>query len=132
MKSLPAPLLLAATAVLQALGRHEYHQNAITVVGQMLFPIFFAVLAIFLARRGEPGAFGTVHLLLLVAGAVLFVLSLVGWNATVPRFYPSVWIYYTAFALLAAEAALRIAGTPRRRRGDTPADELPDGPSARR
>ncbi|MGQ1798406.1 hypothetical protein ACT4S5_14930 [Kocuria oceani] len=124
MKSLPAPLLLAATAVIQALGRYEYHQNAITVVGQMLFPIFFAVLAIFLARRGTEGAFGTVHLVLLVAGALLFVLSLVGRNGTVPQLYPSVWVYYTAFALVAVEAALRIAGTPGRGRG-TPRDEGP-------
>jgi surface polysaccharide O-acyltransferase-like enzyme len=116
MKSLPAPLLLAATAVLQALGRYEYHQNAITVVGQMLFPIFFAVLAVFLARRGTEGAFGTTHLLLLVAGALLFVLSLVGRGGTVPELYPAVWVYYAAFALVAVEAALRIAGTPQRGR----------------
>ncbi len=123
MTSLLAPLLLAATAVIQALGRYEYHQNGITVVGQMLFPIFFAVLAAFLARRGERGSFGTAHLGLLVAGAVLFVLTLVGWNGTVPQLYPSVWIYYAAFALLAVQAALRIAGTPARRRGDAPAED---------
>ncbi|MFF0945674.1 hypothetical protein ACFYE2_15845 [Kocuria sp. CPCC 205300] len=122
MKSLPAPLLLAATAVLQALGRYEYHQNAITVVGQMLFPIFFAVLAVFLARRGTEGAFGTTHLVLLVAGALLFVLSLVGRGGTVPELYPSVWVYYTAFALVAVEAALRIAGTPRRGREASPGE----------
>ena len=127
MTSLLAPLLLAATAVIQALGRYEYHQNGITVVGQMLFPIFFAVLAIFLARRGERGSYGTVHLGLLVVGAVLFVLTLVGWNGTVPQLYPSVWIYYAAFALLAVQAALRIAGTPRRPREDAP----PEGPSPR-
>jgi lipopolysaccharide export LptBFGC system permease protein LptF len=92
MTSLLAPLLLAATAVIQALGRYEYHQNGITVVGQMLFPIFFAVLALFLARRGERGSFGTAHLGLLVVGAVLFVLTLVGWNDTVPQLYPYVWI----------------------------------------
>ena len=121
MKSLPAPLLLAATAVIQALGRYEYHQNGITVVGQMLFPIFFAVLAVFLSRRGRPGAFGAAHLVLLVAGAVLFVLSLVGRSATVPELHPSVWVYYTAFALLAVEAAMRIAGTPGRSHEDTAA-----------
>lgn len=121
MTSLPAPLLLAATAVVQALGRYEYHQNGITVVGQMLFPIFFAVLAVFLARRGEPGAFATTHLALLVAGAVLLVLTLVGWNGTVPQLYPSVWAYYTAFALLVLEAGLRIAGTPRPQREDSAA-----------
>lgn len=123
MTSLLAPLLLAATAVIQALGRYAYHQNGITVVGQMLFPIFFAVLALFLARRGERGSFGTAHLGLLVVGAVLFVLTLVGRNGTVPQLYPSVWIYYAAFALLAVQAALRIAGTPRRRREDAPSED---------
>ncbi|MFE7629071.1 hypothetical protein [Kocuria sp. NPDC057446] len=123
MTSLLTPLLLAATAVIQALGRYEYHQNGITVVGQMLFPIFFAVLALFLARRGERGAFGAAHLGLLVVGAVLFVLTLVGRNGTVPQLYPSVWIYYAAFALLAVQAALRIAGTPRRRRGSAPSED---------
>ena len=127
MTSLLAPLLLAATAVIQALGRYEYHQNGITVVGQMLFPIFFAVLAPFLARRGERGAFGTAHVGLLVLGGILFVLTLVGWNGTVPQLYPSVGIYYAAFALLAVQAALRIAGTPRRRREDAPSE----GPSPR-
>lgn len=127
MTSLLAPLLLAATAVIQALGRYEYHQNGITVVGQMLFPIFFAVLALFLARRGERGSFGTAHLGLLVAGALLLVLTLVGWNGTVPQLYPSVWIYYAAFALLAVQAALRIAGTPRR----GPADTTPEDPAPR-
>lgn len=121
MKSLPAPLLLAATAVLQALGRYEYHQNGITVVGQMLFPIFFAILAIFLARRGEEGAFGTVHLLLLVVGAVLLVLTVAGRSGTVPQLYPSAWVYYTSFGLLAVEAALRIAGTPKRPREESSA-----------
>ena len=124
MKSLPAPLLLAATAVIQALGRYEYHQNGITVVGQMLFPIFFAGLAVLLARRGERGAFAVVHLVLLAAGALLLVLTLVGRSSTVPALYPSAWVYYAAFALLAAEAALRIAGTPKRGAGASP-DEDP-------
>ncbi|ALU39317.1 hypothetical protein AS188_05630 [Kocuria flava] len=118
MKSLPAPLLLAAAAVIQALGRWEYHQNAITVVGQLLFPIFFAGLAVLLARRGIPGAFGTVHLAVLAAAAVLFVLTLVGLGGVVPALYPAVWVYYAAFALLVLEAGLRIAGTPRRPRED--------------
>ena len=121
MKSLPAPLLLAATAVIQALGRYEYHQDGITVVGQMLFPIFFAGLAILLARRGEEGSFGTTHLVLLLAGTLLFVLTLAGWNGSVPQLYPSVWVYYAAFVLLVVEAALRIAGTPGRPRDDVPA-----------
>lgn len=125
MTSLIAPLLLAATAVAQALGRHEYHQSGITVVGQLLFPILFAVLAVFLARRGEDGAFGTAHLALLVAGAVLLVLTVVGWNGTVAQLYPSAWVYYTAFALLTVEAALRIAATPKRE--DTPAEDTPAG-----
>lgn len=130
MKSLPAPVLLAATAVLQALGRYAYHQHGITVVGQMLFPIFFAALAVFLARRGEPGAFGTGHLVLLVAGSVLLVLSLAGWNGTVAQLFPSVWVYYAAFALLAVEAALRIAGLPKRER--VPGDERSRGRPTRR
>ena len=121
MKSLPAPLLLAATAVIQALGRYQYHQDGITVVGQMLFPIFFAGLAVLLARRGEEGSFGTSHLVVLLAGALLFLLTLVGWSATVPQLYPSVWVYYAAFVLLVLEAALRIAGTPGRPRDDSPA-----------
>ncbi|MFI7481023.1 hypothetical protein ACH9EU_01265 [Kocuria sp. M1R5S2] len=122
MTSLLAPLLLATAAVIQALGRYEYHQNGITVVGQMLFPIFFAGLAVLLARRGEKGAFGTVHLALAAAGAVLLVLTLAGWNAVIPQLYPAVWIYYTAFVLLVVEAALRIAGTPKGRRGGSPAE----------
>jgi surface polysaccharide O-acyltransferase-like enzyme len=127
MTSLLAPLLLAAAAVIQALGRYAYHQDGITVVGQMLFPIFFAVLAVFLSRRGEKGAFGTAHLALAVAGAVLLVLTLAGWNAAIPQLYPAAWPYYAAFVLLVVEAALRIAGTPGRRRGGSSA-EAPEPP----
>ena len=116
MKSVVAPLLLALTALIQAMGLFPYHGDGITLVGQLLFPILFGLMAGFLARRGVPGKFGTMHLVILVASVILVVLSVVGVSMTLPQLYPTMALYYIAFALVAVECALRIAGTPKKQR----------------
>lgn len=116
MKSIVAPLLLVITALIQSMGLFPYHGDGITLVGQLLFPILFGLMSVFLARRGVPGAFGTVHLIILIASVILVVLSLVGMNMTIPQLYPTMILYYIAFVLVAVECGLRIAGTPKKQR----------------
>ena len=48
-----APALLAIAAVIQALGMHQYHQDAITVTGQLFFTLFLMGLAVFYGLRGR-------------------------------------------------------------------------------
>ena len=122
MKSFLAPLLLVITALIQAMGLYPYHRDGITLTGQLLFPIVFGLLALYLARKGRPGAFGAAHLVILVASVLLLVASLVGMNMTIPQLYPTVIVYYIAFALVAVECALRIAGMPKKKRDAGPAD----------
>lgn len=120
MKSIVAPLLLVVTAAVQAMGVYPYVQDGITLAGQLLFPILFALGAAYLARKGRPGVFGTAHLLVTILAAVLLVLSLVGMSQRIPSLYPTMILYYIAFVLLAVECGLRIAGLPKKPR---PADE---------
>ena len=124
MKSFAAPALLVVTAVLQAMGVYPYVQDGITLAGQLLFPILFALTAMYLSRKGRPGVFGTAHMLVLVLAAVLVVLSLVGMSQQLPYFYPTMIIYYLAFVLLVVECGLRIAGLPKKERPAAP--ELDD------
>lgn len=106
------PVLLVITAVIQALGLHQYHQDAITVTGHLFFPIFLAGLAIYYGLRGRAEAFSTARLVLLVVSAIALVLSLVGWGMTLFWFYPSIWVYYGTFALLLVTAVLAVASNP--------------------
>lgn len=119
MKSFVAPVLLVITAVVQAMGFFPYVQDGITLAGQLLFPILFALAAMYLSRRGRPGVFGTAHMLVLILSVVLVVLSLVGMSQQLPYFYPTMILYYLAFVLLVVECGLRIAGLPKKER---PAD----------
>lgn len=123
MKSFLAPLLLVITALIQAMGLYPYHRDGITLTGQLLFPIVFGLMALYLARKGRPGAFGVTHLVILVAAVLLLVASLAGMNMTIPQLYPTMIVYYIAFALVAVECALRIAGMPKKKRGSEPADQ---------
>ena len=120
MKSFAAPALLVVTAVLQAMGVYPYVQDGITLAGQLLFPILFALTAMYLSRKGRPGVFGTAHMLVLILAAVLVVLSLVGMSQQLPYFYPTMIIYYLAFVLLVVECGLRIAGLPKKERPKDP------------
>lgn len=106
------PVLLAVTAVIQALGMHQYHQSAITVTGHLFFSIFLAGIAIFYGLRGRDEAFSTVRLALLTLGAVALVLTLVGWGMTLFWFYPSIWAFYGSFLLLLVTAVLAVASNP--------------------
>ena len=121
MKSFLAPVLLVVTAILQAMGVYPYVQDGITLAGQLLFPILFALMAVYLSRRGRPGAFGTAHGIVLVLAVVLVVLSLVGMSQRLPYFYPTMILYYLAFVLLVVECGLRIAGLPKKERPADPA-----------
>lgn len=123
MKSIVAPLLLVVTAAVQAMGIYPYVQDGITLTGQLLFPILFALGAAYLARKGRPGAFGTAHMVVLIASVILVVLSLVGMSQRLPALYPTMILYYIAFLLLVVECALRIAGLPKKPR---PADVDPE------
>ena len=116
MKSFVAPVRLVITALVQAMGIYPYVQDGITLTGQLLFPILFALAAMYLARKGRPGAFGTAHMVILVLSVVLVVLSLVGMSQQLPYFYPTMILYYIAFVLVAVECALRIAGLPKKSR----------------
>lgn len=115
-----APVLLALTALIQALGMHQYQQSAITVTGHLFFTIFLAGIGIFYGRRGRGEAFSTVRLALLALGAVALVLTLVGWGMTLFWFYPSIWMFYGSFLLLLVTAVLAVASnpTPRQREAE--------------
>ena len=121
MKAYLAPPLLVITTLIQAMGLYPYHRDGITLAGQLLFPILFGLMALYLARKGRPGAFAAVHLGILVASALLLAASLAGMNLRIPQLYPTMIVYYIAFALVAVECALRIAGLPKKKRGPGPA-----------
>lgn len=122
MKSMIAPILLVATALIQSMGLFPYHGDGITLAGQLLFPILFALMAMYLSTKGLPGAFATVHLVILIGSVILLILSLVGMSMSLPQLYPTMILYYIAFVLVAVECGLRIAGMPKRRRANDPAE----------
>lgn len=112
MKSAIAPVLLAAAAVVQALGRFVYHQDAIVVTGELFFPIFLAGLSIFYGLRSREGAFSTVKLGLGLLAVVVALLTAWGWGMAMFWFYPSIWLYYAAFLLLVAQAVIAVVSSP--------------------
>ena len=69
-----------------------------------------------------PGAFATVHLVILIGSVILLILSLVGMSMSLPQLYPTMILYYIAFVLVAVECGLRIAGMPKKRRANDPAE----------
>lgn len=112
MKSALAPVLLAAAAVLQALGRHVYHRDTIVVTGELFFPIFFAGLGIFYGIRAKNAAYATTKLALFILAVVVAVLTATGWGMALFWFYPSVWVYYAAFVLLVVNAVVAVLSIP--------------------
>lgn len=128
-----APALFAIAAVIQALGMHQYHQDAITVTGQLFFTLFLAGLAAFYGLRGRPERFSTVRLGLLVLSVVALVLTLVGWGMALFWFFPSVWMFYGIFLLLLLTAVVAVASNPSARQREREQREAaePDGADAR-
>lgn len=119
MKSLPASLTLAAAAVIQALGQFAYFADAITISGQIFFPILFALMAIYLGfRTKDSERFGRTHVVITVLGFLLLILSAVGQIGTIFALYPQPIIYYAAFALLALTVALRIMAMPKKAKAE--------------
>ena len=118
-----APALLAIAAVIQALGMHQYHQDAITVTGQLFFTLFLMGLAVFYGLRGRAERFATVRLGLLVLSVLALVLTLAGWGMTLFWFYPSVWMFYGTFLLLLVTAVVAVASNPSARQREREADE---------
>lgn len=112
MKYAIAPVLLAAAAVVQALGRYVYHQDPIVVVGELFFPIFLAGVSVFYGLRGRSHAFSTVKLALLILAVVVALLTAVGWGMALFWFYPSIWVYYATFGLLVLSAVIAVLSTP--------------------
>ena len=118
-----APALLAIAAVIQALGMHQYHQDAITVTGQLFFTLFLMGLAAFYGLRGRAERFATVRLGLLVLSVLALVLTLVGWGMALFWFYPSVWMFYGTFLVLLITAVVAVASNPSARQRERELEE---------
>lgn len=118
-----APALLAIAAVIQALGMHQYHQDAITVTGQLFFTLFLMGLAVFYGLRGRAEKFSTVRLGLLVLSVLALVLALVGWGMALFWFYPSVWMFYGTFLVLLITAVVAVASNPSARQRERELEE---------
>ena len=118
-----APALLAIAAVIQALGMHQYHQDAITVTGQLFFTLFLMGLAVFYGLRGRAEKFSTVRLGLLVLSVLALVLTLVGWGMALFWFYPSVWMFYGTFLVLLITAVVAVASNPSARQRERELEE---------
>ncbi|WP_423125756.1 hypothetical protein [Kocuria palustris] len=118
-----APALLAIAAVIQALGMHQYHQDAITVTGQLFFTLFLVGLAVFYGLRGRAERFSTVRLGLLVLSVLALVLTLVGWGMALFWFYPSVWMFYGIFLVLLITAVVAVASNPSARQRERELEE---------
>lgn len=118
-----APALLAIAAVIQALGMHQYHQDAITVTGQLFFTLFLMGLAVFYGLRGRAERFSTVRLGLLVLSVLALVLTLMGWGMALFWFYPSVWMFYGTFLVLLITAVVAVASNPSARQRERELEE---------
>lgn len=118
-----APALLAIAAVIQALGMHQYHQDAITVTGQLFFTLFLMGLAVFYGLRGRAERFSTVRLGLLVLSVLALVLALAGWGMALFWFYPSVWMFYGTFLVLLITAVVAVASNPSARQRERELEE---------
>lgn len=119
MKSLPASLTLAAAAIIQALGQFAYFADAITISGQIFFPVLFALMAIYLGfRTKDSERFGRTHVVITVLGFLLLILSVTGQVGSIFALYPQPIIYYVAFALLAVTVALHITAMPKKAKAE--------------
>lgn len=117
MKSLPASLSLAATAIIHAMAFYTLTGSSAAVSGQVFFPILFALMAVYLAWRNKDGErYGIVHVALAVLGVAAFVATMVGKYATIYWLYPSFVVYYVAFGLLVVELFFRVLALPKKPR----------------
>ncbi|MDO4897710.1 MAG: hypothetical protein Q3965_00230 [Rothia sp. (in: high G+C Gram-positive bacteria)] len=115
MKSLPASLLLATTAIVQALALFRYTNDAMAFSGQVFFPVLFALMAVYISWRTVEGSrYPLGHIVILAFAVVLLAATVVGMTASLYYFYPSVYVYYLALGLLVLELALRIAALPKK------------------
>lgn len=134
MKTLPASLILAATAIVQALGIYRYANDAMALSGQIFFPVLFALMAIYITWRNKqnPGAFSLAHIVILALAVVALGATVAGWNASLYYFYPSYYVFYAALGLLVLELALCIAALPKKVAQERPAKRLPGRAKAKR
>lgn len=122
MKSLPTSILLVVAAVMQSLGIFRYNEDAMIMSGQVFFPILFALMSIYVSFKNQNcQKFSTVHLLILILAVLTFVLTIAGSVGRLYYFYPSIWVYYAAFALLAIDLGFRIAAMPKAKKTEKPA-----------
>lgn len=122
MKTLPASLLLAATAIVQALGIFRYTEDTMALSGQIFFPVLFALMAIYITWRNTEnnGAFPLAHIIIAALAVVALGATIAGWSASLYYFYPSYYVFYAALALLVIELALRIAALPKKPTAESP------------
>lgn len=116
MKSLPASLLLSATAIMQALAIFRYTNDTMSMSGQIFFPVLFALMSVYISwkNRENSGRFALVHIVILALALVLLAASFAGMTASLYYFYPSTYVYYIALGLLVVELGLRIAALPKK------------------
>ncbi|WP_421083824.1 hypothetical protein [Rothia nasimurium] len=128
MKTLPATLLLAATAIVQALGIFRYSDDAMALSGHIFFPVLFALMSVYITwrNRENPGRFPLAHIVLAALSVIVLGATVAGWNASLYYFYPSYYVFYAALTLLVLELALRIAALPKK-----PAAEPSEKPGSR-
>lgn len=116
MKTLPASLILATTAIIQALGIFRYAGDTLALSGQIFFPVLFALMSIYASwrNRERTGRFSLAHIIILALAVTALGATVAGWNASLYYFYPSYYVFYAALGLLVAELALRIAVLPKK------------------
>lgn len=114
MKYLPALILLLATALIQALGVYRYSNDAITMSGQVFFPILFSLAAAYISFKApKTSKYMALHYAVAAIGVILLILTIVGIYSDMYWFYPTTTIYYIALVFLIVEAALAIVSVPK-------------------
>lgn len=126
MKYLTFAPLAAVAAVMQALAVYAYDQDGMAVAGQIFFPVLFTLMALYLMMRNPGGS--AKQLVVVVLELAVFAVTMVGVNQKNPYLYPSIIVYYVAFAVLALEVAVRIAEMPKKAKAqdDSEASESSD------
>ena len=126
MKYLTLAPLAAVAAVMQALAVYAYDQDGMAVAGQIFFPVLFTLMALYLMMRNPGGS--AKQLVVVVLELAVFAVTMVGVNQKNPYLYPSIIVYYVAFAVLALEVAVRIAEMPKKAKAqdDSEASESSD------
>ena len=127
MKTLPTSLILAATAIVKALGIFRYTEDTMALSGQIFFPVLFAFMAIYITWRNKEnnGAFPLAHIIIAALAVVALGATIAGWSASLYYFYPSYYVFYAALGLLVLELALRIAALPKKAAEERPTKRLP-------